>query len=30
MKMSFPDAVRAIVDGVRRFFEELYRTPPGC
>jgi len=30
MTMSLLDAVRAIVDGVRRLFEELYRTPPGC
>ncbi len=24
------DAVRAFADGVRRLFQELYRTPPGC
>ena len=30
MSMSFSDAVRAFVDGVRRLFRELYRTPPGC
>jgi hypothetical protein len=30
MNTTLSDAVRAIVDGVRRLFEELYRTPPGC
>ena len=30
MKMTIADAVRSVVDGVRRLFEELYRTPPGC
>jgi hypothetical protein len=27
---KFVDAVRSFADGVRRLFEELYRTPPGC
>ena len=30
MSKSFSDAVRVFVDGVRRLFQELYRTPPGC
>ena len=30
MSTSLSDAVRAIVDGVRSLFRELYRTPPGC
>jgi len=30
MKKSFLDAVRLAADGVRRLFQELYRTPPGC
>lgn len=30
MSMSFADAVRTFVDGVRSLFRELYKTPPGC
>jgi hypothetical protein len=30
MKFDFAGAVRNFADGVRRFFHELYRTPPGC
>jgi hypothetical protein len=30
MSMSFTDAVRSFVGGVRDLFRELYRTPPGC
>jgi hypothetical protein len=30
MKMSFTEAVHLAVDGFRRFFQELYKTPPGC
>jgi hypothetical protein len=30
MKMNLANAVRSIADGVRRLFQELYRTPPGC
>jgi hypothetical protein len=28
--VSLIDAVRVFADGVRRLFQELYRTPPGC
>ena len=28
--VKFVDAVRSFADGVRRLFQELYRTPPGC
>ena len=30
MTMTFVGAVRTFVDGVRRLFEELYKTPPSC
>jgi len=30
MTVSFAAAVRVFADGVRSFFRELYRTPPGC
>ena len=30
MKFNLIGAVRTFADGVRRLFEELYRTPPGC
>lgn len=30
MSLKFSEAVHLVVDGFRRFFQELYRTPPGC
>lgn len=30
MTLRIAHAVRTIADGVRSFFRELYRTPPGC
>jgi hypothetical protein len=30
MRLNLIGAVRNFADGVRRLFEELYRTPPGC
>ena len=30
MNMSFTNAARMFVDGIRRLFIELYKTPPGC
>jgi len=28
--MGLMDAVRTVLDGIRRFFRVLYQTPPGC
>lgn len=27
---GFMNAVHTVVDGIRRFFQVLYATPPGC
>lgn len=30
MTLNLVDAVRTFADGVRRLFQEFYKTPPGC
>jgi hypothetical protein len=30
MNFGIAHAVRVIADGVRAFFQEIYRTPPAC
>ena len=30
MTLTFTGALRSFAQGVRMFFRELYKTPPGC